>query len=227
MNNHQPPPAPTSEVPYEPHTDSSPAHTSEVPIEHQPVPSPRPSPTASIPDSIPEPTGENLGDHSSNDTSLSGNEDDMTPKNVLDHMYLFICQLCSRSKPKKSNFFEGQGSQSSRSKLNLSIKIFKDNSKTCPYSKDSQRELLKEHSKVAEDAKTGTEEKVESTAGQIKDDPTTKVRSRMIEEDESESEDEGYFPQAVNENQTLESEEEFGQGKFQEEWGREEREINC
>ncbi|GJV65659.1 putative ribonuclease H-like domain-containing protein [Tanacetum coccineum] len=47
-----PSPAPTSEVPYEPHTDSSPAHTSEVPIEHQPVPSPRPSPTASIPDSI-------------------------------------------------------------------------------------------------------------------------------------------------------------------------------
>ncbi|GJT23183.1 MEI2-like protein 6 [Tanacetum coccineum] len=33
--------------------------------------SPRPSPTPIVPDSIPEPTGENLGDHSSNDTSLS------------------------------------------------------------------------------------------------------------------------------------------------------------
>ncbi|GKG41261.1 hypothetical protein Tco_0470473, partial [Tanacetum coccineum] len=67
-----PSPAPTSEVPYEPHTDSSPAHTSVGAIEQQPEPSPRPSPTPTIPDSIPEPTGENLGDHSSNDTSLSG-----------------------------------------------------------------------------------------------------------------------------------------------------------
>ncbi|GJU10152.1 hypothetical protein Tco_1132548 [Tanacetum coccineum] len=38
----KPSPAPTSEVPYEPQTDSSPAQTSEVPIEHQPNPSPRP-----------------------------------------------------------------------------------------------------------------------------------------------------------------------------------------
>ncbi|GJZ63857.1 hypothetical protein Tco_0620278, partial [Tanacetum coccineum] len=52
-----------------------------VPFEQQHDPSPRPSPTATIPDSIPEPTGENLGDHSSNDTSLSGNEDDMTLQN--------------------------------------------------------------------------------------------------------------------------------------------------
>ncbi|GJV21105.1 hypothetical protein Tco_1370125 [Tanacetum coccineum] len=35
-----------------------------------------PSPTPIVPDSIPEPTGENLRDHSSNDASLSGNEDD-------------------------------------------------------------------------------------------------------------------------------------------------------
>ncbi|GKD42810.1 putative ribonuclease H-like domain-containing protein, partial [Tanacetum coccineum] len=36
---------------------------------------PKPSPIPIVPDSIPEPTGENIGDHSSNDTSLSGNED--------------------------------------------------------------------------------------------------------------------------------------------------------
>ncbi|GJU00553.1 putative ribonuclease H-like domain-containing protein [Tanacetum coccineum] len=47
-----PSPAHTSEVPFEPHTDSSPAHTSEVPIEHQNDPSPRPSPIPIIPDSI-------------------------------------------------------------------------------------------------------------------------------------------------------------------------------
>ncbi|GKE78056.1 hypothetical protein Tco_1544176, partial [Tanacetum coccineum] len=74
-----PSPAPTSEVPYEPHTDSSSAQPSKVPFEQHFDPSPRPSPTPSptpvVPDSIPEPTGENLGDHSSNDTSLLGNED--------------------------------------------------------------------------------------------------------------------------------------------------------
>ncbi|GKA07081.1 ribonuclease H-like domain-containing protein [Tanacetum coccineum] len=43
-------------------TDSSPAQTSEVPIEHQPNPSPRPSPTTTIPAFIPETSGENLGD---------------------------------------------------------------------------------------------------------------------------------------------------------------------
>ncbi|GJX86805.1 hypothetical protein Tco_0337579 [Tanacetum coccineum] len=57
-------------VPFEQQPDPSPSPS--------PKPSPRPSPTPIIPDSIPEPTGENLGDHSSNDTSHLGNEDDMT-----------------------------------------------------------------------------------------------------------------------------------------------------
>ncbi|GJY93229.1 putative ribonuclease H-like domain-containing protein [Tanacetum coccineum] len=48
-------------------------------------------PTPPIPDSIPEPSGENLGDHSSNDTSLLGNEDDMTLPNVYD-LYISLCQ---------------------------------------------------------------------------------------------------------------------------------------
>ncbi|GKB85373.1 hypothetical protein Tco_0957645, partial [Tanacetum coccineum] len=44
----------------------------------------QPSPTPTIPDSIQEPSGENHEDHSSNDASLSGNEDDMTLQNVYD-----------------------------------------------------------------------------------------------------------------------------------------------
>ncbi|GKG51242.1 hypothetical protein Tco_0541626, partial [Tanacetum coccineum] len=48
---HTPSPAPTSEVPHEPQTDSSLAQTSEAPIEHQPNLSPRPSPPTTIPDS--------------------------------------------------------------------------------------------------------------------------------------------------------------------------------
>ncbi|GJS75162.1 hypothetical protein Tco_0725043 [Tanacetum coccineum] len=89
-----PSPAPTSEVPNESLPDSSSAQPSEVPFEQQPDPSPRPSPTATIPDSIPEPTGENLGDHSSNDTSLSGNEDDMTLQNVYD-LCISLCKQVS------------------------------------------------------------------------------------------------------------------------------------
>ncbi|GKE17803.1 hypothetical protein Tco_1425380, partial [Tanacetum coccineum] len=90
-----PSPAPTSEIP----NDSTSAQPSEVPYEQQPEPSPRPSPRPSptpsptpiVPDSIPEPTGENLGDHSSNDTSLSGNEDDMTLRNIYD-LCISLCQ---------------------------------------------------------------------------------------------------------------------------------------
>ncbi|GJV25276.1 hypothetical protein Tco_1377971 [Tanacetum coccineum] len=97
-----PSPAPTSEVPNESLPDSSSAQPSEVPFEQQPDPSPspsprpspQPSPTPIVPDSIPEPTGENLGDHSSNDTSLLGNEDDMTLPNVYD-LCISLCQQVS------------------------------------------------------------------------------------------------------------------------------------
>ncbi|GKB00665.1 MEI2-like protein 6 [Tanacetum coccineum] len=97
-----PSPTPTSEVPNESLPDSSSAQPSEVPFEQQPDPSPRPSPRPSpqpsptpiVPDSIPEPTGENLGDHSSNDTSLSGNEDDMTLPNVYD-LCISLCKQVS------------------------------------------------------------------------------------------------------------------------------------
>ncbi|GKF58089.1 hypothetical protein Tco_0171626, partial [Tanacetum coccineum] len=93
-----PSPAPTSEAPNESLPDSSCAQPSEEPFEQQPDPSlrpsPRPSPTPIIPDLIPEPTGENLGDHSSNDTSLSGNEDDMTLQNVYD-LCIFLCKQVS------------------------------------------------------------------------------------------------------------------------------------
>ncbi|GJR30852.1 putative ribonuclease H-like domain-containing protein [Tanacetum coccineum] len=72
-----------SEVPFEQQPDPS--------LSPSPRPSPQPSPTPIVPDSIPEPTGENLGDHSSNDTSLLGNEDDMTLPNVYD-LCISLCQ---------------------------------------------------------------------------------------------------------------------------------------
>ncbi|GJU54052.1 hypothetical protein Tco_1227766 [Tanacetum coccineum] len=56
----------------------SPPHPSEDQPQIQPDPSPRPSPTSYIPDSIPEGSGGNHGGQSSNDASLSGNEDGLT-----------------------------------------------------------------------------------------------------------------------------------------------------
>ncbi|GJW90518.1 ribonuclease H-like domain-containing protein [Tanacetum coccineum] len=93
-----PSPTPTGEIPNESLPDSTSAQPSEVPFEQQPDlshrPSPTPSPTPIVPDSIPEPTGENLGDHSSIDTSLSGNEDDMTLQNVYD-LCISLCKQVS------------------------------------------------------------------------------------------------------------------------------------
>ncbi|GKA65903.1 hypothetical protein Tco_0765610 [Tanacetum coccineum] len=68
--------------------------------DEQPSPSPAPTsevPNESLPDSTsaqPKPFGENLGDHSSNDTSLLGNEDDMTLLNVYD-LCISLCQQVS------------------------------------------------------------------------------------------------------------------------------------
>ncbi|GJR58490.1 hypothetical protein Tco_1500652 [Tanacetum coccineum] len=86
INNLTPSQSPSSEVPFEQQPDLSPSPS--------PRPSPNPSPTPIIPDSIPEPTGENLGDHSFNDTSLSGNEDAMTLQNVYD-LCISLCKQVS------------------------------------------------------------------------------------------------------------------------------------
>ncbi|GJR22642.1 hypothetical protein Tco_0971169 [Tanacetum coccineum] len=90
-----PSPTPTGEIPNESLPDSSSAQPSEVPYEQQPDPSPSPSPKQSPrPSPTPIVTGENLGDHSSNDASLSGNEDDMTLQNVYD-LCISLCQQVS------------------------------------------------------------------------------------------------------------------------------------
>ncbi|GJT68004.1 ribonuclease H-like domain-containing protein [Tanacetum coccineum] len=66
-----PSPAPTSEVPHEPQTDSSPAQTT---------------------------SGENLGGHSSSDKSLSGNEGDMTLQSVYDLCLSLCAQVSDQAK---------------------------------------------------------------------------------------------------------------------------------
>ncbi|GKE46522.1 hypothetical protein Tco_1477780, partial [Tanacetum coccineum] len=64
-----------SERPSDTQTIPSPPHPSEDQPQTQPNPSTRPSPSIDIPDSNPEGFGGNHRGQSSNDTSLSGNED--------------------------------------------------------------------------------------------------------------------------------------------------------
>ncbi|GJT53900.1 hypothetical protein Tco_0988954 [Tanacetum coccineum] len=92
-----PSPAPTSEVPNESLPDSTSAQPSEIPFEHQPDPSPSPSPRPS-----PQPSPSPTRDHSSNDISLSGNEDEMTLPNVYD-LCISLCHAGVRSDIKSSS----------------------------------------------------------------------------------------------------------------------------
>ncbi|GJU42775.1 hypothetical protein Tco_1195732 [Tanacetum coccineum] len=69
--------------------------------EDQPDPSPRPSPSIPIPDSNPEGSGGNHGGQSSNDRSLSGNEDGLTLQCVYD-LCVSLCKQgrkTAKSKP--------------------------------------------------------------------------------------------------------------------------------
>ncbi|GJY97008.1 hypothetical protein Tco_0513918 [Tanacetum coccineum] len=71
-----------SERPSDSQPIPSPPHPSEDQPQTQTDPSPRPSPSIAIPDSNPEGSGGNHGGQSSNDVSLSGNEDGLTLQSV-------------------------------------------------------------------------------------------------------------------------------------------------
>ncbi|GKE02170.1 hypothetical protein Tco_1390153, partial [Tanacetum coccineum] len=87
------------ERPSEAQPTPSPPHSSEAPLKPQTDPSPRPSPSTTIPDSITESSGGNLGGHSSNDKSFSGNEGDMTLQSVYD-----LCiSLCTGFRSSQGN----------------------------------------------------------------------------------------------------------------------------
>ncbi|GKA87421.1 retrovirus-related pol polyprotein from transposon TNT 1-94, partial [Tanacetum coccineum] len=76
----------------------SPPHPSEDQPQIQPDPSPRPSPTSHIPDSIPEGFGGNHRGQSSNDASLSGNEDGLTLQSVYDLCVSLCKQVTAQAK---------------------------------------------------------------------------------------------------------------------------------
>ncbi|GKD45805.1 hypothetical protein Tco_1270450 [Tanacetum coccineum] len=80
----------------------SPPHLSEDQPQIQPDLSPRPSPTTHIPDSIPEGSGGNHGGQSSNDASLSGNEDGLTLQSVYDLCVSLCKQVTAQAKEIKA-----------------------------------------------------------------------------------------------------------------------------
>ncbi|GJY99553.1 hypothetical protein Tco_0516983 [Tanacetum coccineum] len=110
-----------------------------------PRPSPNPSPTPNIPDSIPEHTGENLGDHSFNDTSLSGNEDAMTLQNVYD-LCISLCKQVS-DQAKEIKLLKAKITKLKK-KANPVIKHFKAYQKRISKEQRQQRKRLSKKKKV-------------------------------------------------------------------------------
>ncbi|GJW35973.1 hypothetical protein Tco_0058893 [Tanacetum coccineum] len=80
----------------------SPPYPSEDQHQIQPDPSPKPSPTIHIPNSIPEGSGGNHGGQSSNDASLSGNEDGLTLQSVYDLCVSLCKQVTAQAKEIKA-----------------------------------------------------------------------------------------------------------------------------
>ncbi|GJZ17301.1 putative ribonuclease H-like domain-containing protein [Tanacetum coccineum] len=88
----------TSKRPSDSQTIPSPPHPSVDQPQTQTNPSPRPSPSIVVPDSIPEGSGGNHGGQSSNDASLSGNEDGLTLQSVYDLCVSLCKQVTAQAK---------------------------------------------------------------------------------------------------------------------------------
>ncbi|GKC07342.1 hypothetical protein Tco_0998952 [Tanacetum coccineum] len=184
-----PSPEPTSEAPNESLPDSSSAQSSEVPFEQQPEllpspsprPSPNPSPTPIVPDSIPEPTGENLGDHSFNDTSLSGNEDEMTLQNVYD-LCISLCKQVS-DQAKEIKLLKAKIKRLKKQATPV-IKHFKAYQKRISKEQRQQRKSLSKKKRVQKESVSKQGRKNAKGDGKAKEHAKSEGRTRkMMDED--------------------------------------------
>ncbi|GJU89278.1 hypothetical protein Tco_1301701 [Tanacetum coccineum] len=191
-----PSPEPTSEAPNESQPDSSFAQSSEVPFEQQPDlspspsprPSPNPSPTPIIPDSIPEPTGENLGDHSFNDTSLSGNEDAMTLQNVYD-LCISLCKQVS-DQAKEIKLLKAKITKLKK-KANPVIKHFKAYQKRISKEQRQQRKSLSKKKKVQIESVSKQGRKNAKGDGKAKENAQSEGRTRKMMDEVKETDEVG------------------------------------
>ncbi|GJU81241.1 hypothetical protein Tco_1283606 [Tanacetum coccineum] len=191
-----PSPEPTSEAPNESLHDSSSAQSSEVPFEQQPDlspspsprPSPNPSPTPNIPDSIPEHTGENLGDHSFNDTSLSGNEDAMTLQNVYD-LCISLCKQVS-DQAKEIKLLKANDTKLKK-KANPVIKHFKAYQKRISKEQRQQRKRLSKKKKVQIESVSKQGRKNAKGDGKAKENAQSKGRTKEMMDEDKETDEVG------------------------------------
>ncbi|GJS41026.1 hypothetical protein Tco_0566069 [Tanacetum coccineum] len=191
-----PSPEPTSEAPNESMNDSSSAQSSEVPFEQQPDlspspsprPSPNPSPTPNIPDSIPEHTGENLGDHSFNDTSLSGNEDAMTLQNVYD-LCISLCKQVS-DQAKEIKLLKAKITKLKR-KANPVIKHFKAYQKRISKEQRHQRKHLSKKKKVQIKSVSKQGRKNAKGDGKAKENAQSEGRTKEMMDEDKETDEVG------------------------------------
>ncbi|GJR51303.1 hypothetical protein Tco_1401824 [Tanacetum coccineum] len=191
-----PSPAPTSEAPNESLPDSSSAQPSEVPFAQQPDlspspsprPSPNPSPTPIVPDSIPEPTGENLGDHSSNDTSLSGNEDAMTLQNVYD-LCLSLCKQVS-DQAKEIKLLKAKITKLKK-KANPVIKHFKAYQKRVSMQQRQQRKSFSKKKRVQKESVSKQGRKNAKGDGKAKENAQSKGRTKEMMDEDKETDEVG------------------------------------
>ncbi|GJR88108.1 hypothetical protein Tco_0212119 [Tanacetum coccineum] len=191
-----PSPEPTSEAPNESMNDSSSAQSSEVPFEQQPDlspspsprPSPNPSPTPNIPDSIPEHTGENLGDHSFNDTSLSGNEDAMTLQNVYD-LCISLCKQVS-DQAKEIKLLKAKITKLKR-KANPVIKHFTAYQKRISKEQRHQRKHLSKKKKVQIKSVSKQGRKNAKGDGKAKENAQSEGRTKEMMDEDKETDEVG------------------------------------
>ncbi|GJS01497.1 hypothetical protein Tco_0318005 [Tanacetum coccineum] len=191
-----PSPTPTGDVPNESLPDSTSAQPSEVPFEQQPDlspspsprPSPNPSPTPIIPDSIPEPTGENLGDHSFNDTSLSGNEDAMTLQNVYD-LCISLCKQVS-DQAKEIEFLKAKIKRLKK-KATPVINHFKAYQKRISKEQRQQRKRSSKKKRVQKESVSKQGRKNAKGDGKAKENAQSKGRTKEMMDEDKETDEVG------------------------------------
>ncbi|GJX99823.1 hypothetical protein Tco_0356842, partial [Tanacetum coccineum] len=191
-----PSPSPTGEIPNESLPDSSSAQPIEVPFEQQPEPSPKPSPRSSptpsptpiVPDSIPEPSGENLGDHSSNDKSLSGNEDAMTLQNVYD-LCITLCKQVS-AQAKEIKLLKAKITKLKK-KATPIIKHFKAYQKRISKEQRQQMKNLSKKKRVQQESVSKQGRKNAKGDGKAKENAQSKGRTKEMMDEDKENDEVG------------------------------------
>ncbi|GJV77064.1 hypothetical protein Tco_1508648 [Tanacetum coccineum] len=164
----------------------------EVPFEqqpdHSPSPSPQPSTTPIVPDSIPEYTGENLGDHSSNDQSLSGNEDAMTLQNVYD-LCISLCKQVS-DQAKEIKLLKAKITKLKK-KATPVIKHFKAYQKRISKEQRQQRKSLSKKKRVQQESVSKQGRKNAKGDGKTKENAQNEGRSKEMMDEDKENDEVG------------------------------------